>query len=65
MALLIVYLYSRGISDDLDFVSVHVTAPIDADRWLFGGTLPTEWLQAHLCGMPCERATSRRGTTWC
>jgi hypothetical protein len=57
LALLIVYLYSRGISDDLGFVSVHVTAPIDADRWLFGGTLPTEWLQAHLCGVPCERAS--------
>ncbi len=57
MALLTVYLYSRGISDDLGFASVHVTAPIHADRWLFGGTLPTEWLQAHLCGVPCERAS--------
>ena len=57
MALLMVYLYSRGISDDLGFVSVHVTPPIDADRWLFGGTLPTEWLQAHMCGVPCERAS--------
>jgi hypothetical protein len=57
MALLMIYLYSRGISDDLGFVNVHVTAPIDADRWLFGGTLPTEWLQANLCGVPCERAS--------
>jgi hypothetical protein len=57
LAALTVYLYSRGISDDLGFVSVHTTAPIDADRWLFGGTLPTEWLQAHLCGVPCERAS--------
>ena len=57
MALLMIYLYSRGISDDLGFVSVHVTAPIDADRWMFGGTLPTEWLQANLCGVPCERAS--------
>ena len=57
MALLMIYLYSRGISDDLGFVNVHVTAPIDADRWLFGGTLPTEWLQAHMCGVPCERAS--------
>ncbi|HWM07293.1 MAG TPA: phosphatase PAP2 family protein [Actinophytocola sp.] len=57
MALLMVYLYSRGISDDLGFVNVHVTPPIDADRWLFGGTLPTEWLQAHMCGVPCERAS--------
>jgi len=57
MALLIIYLYSRGISDDLGFVSVHVTEPIDADKWLFLGTLPTEWLQAHMCGVPCERAS--------
>jgi PAP2 superfamily len=57
MALLMIYLYSRGISDDLGFVNVHVTAPIDADRWLFLGTLPTEWLQANLCGVPCERAS--------
>ena len=47
-----VYLYSRGLADDLGFVSVHVTAPITADRWLFGGTLPTEYLQAKLCGDP-------------
>ena len=58
VALLLVYLYSRGISDDLGFASVHVTEPIDADRWLFLGTLPTEWLQAQLCGDPCIRATS-------
>ncbi|WP_181410917.1 phosphatase PAP2 family protein [Nocardioides humi] len=58
VALLLVYLYSRGISDDLGFASVHVTEPIDADRWLFGGVLPTEWLQAHLCGAPCVRASS-------
>ena len=58
VVLLLVYLYSRGISDDLGFASVHVTEPIDADRWLFGGTLPTEWLQAQLCGDPCIRATS-------
>lgn len=58
LALLLLYLYSRGISDDLGFVSVHVTEPIDADRWLFGGTLPTEWLQARLCGEPCIRASA-------
>lgn len=58
VALLLVYLYSRGISDDLGLGSVHVTAPIEADRWLFGGTLPTEWLQAHLCGVPCRRTSA-------
>jgi PAP2 superfamily protein len=58
LAALTVYLYSRGLSDDLGFTGVHITWPIDADRWLFGGTLPTEWLQAQLCGDPCIRATS-------
>lgn len=50
------YLYSRGLSDDLGIFSVHVTEPIEADKWLFGGTLPTEFLQARLCGVPCERS---------
>ena len=51
------YLYSRGLADDLGFVSVHVTAPIQVDRWMFGGTLPTEWLQERLCGSPCDRTS--------
>jgi hypothetical protein len=55
LALLTVYLYSRGLADELG-VAVHVTEPITADRWLFGGTLPTAFLQEHLCGVPCERA---------
>jgi hypothetical protein len=54
-AVLVFYLYSRGISDDLGIFDVHVTEPIEADRWLFGGTLPTEFLQAHLCGVPCDK----------
>jgi hypothetical protein len=58
LAVLTVYLYSRGLADDLGFVSVHVTEPIEADRWLFGGTLPTEFLQAKLCGDPCDRTAS-------
>ncbi|GAA4805606.1 phosphatase PAP2 family protein [Nocardioides caeni] len=55
-AVLMLYLYSRGISDDLGFTSVSIVWPIDADRWLFGGTLPTEWLQAKLCGVPCSQS---------
>lgn len=55
-AVFVVYLYSRGLSDDLGIFSVHVTEPIEAERWLFGGVLPTEYLQAHLCGVPCERS---------
>jgi hypothetical protein len=54
LAVLTLYLYSRGMADELG-VPVHVTDPIDLDRMLFGGTLPTEYLQASLCGIPCER----------
>jgi hypothetical protein len=59
-AVLLVYLYSRGLSDDIGVFSVHITEPIDADRWLFGGTLPTEYLQAHLCGEPCRQSMTPR-----
>ena len=55
LLVLIAYLFSRGLADEIGFVSVHVTEPVAADRWLFGGTLPTEFLQANLCGDPCER----------
>jgi hypothetical protein len=55
LAVLTLYLYSRGVADQLGFVYVHVTEPIDLDRALFGGTLPTEYLQATLCGVPCLR----------
>jgi hypothetical protein len=58
MAVLFVYLYSRGLADEIGLVSVRVAEPVEADRWLFGGTLPTEWLQARLCGVPCERTTA-------
>ncbi|MDN5744129.1 MAG: phosphatase PAP2 family protein [Nocardioidaceae bacterium] len=55
-AVLLLYLYSRGVSDDLGIFSVHFSDPIAIDRWMFGGTLPTEWLQAHLCGVPCRQS---------
>lgn len=57
---LLAYLYSRGISDDLGAFSVHVTEPIEADRWLFGGVLPTEWLQEKFCGVPCRQSLAPR-----
>jgi hypothetical protein len=50
--LLAVYFYSRGWVDEFD-VTVHWTMPIDVDRWMFGGTLPTETLQDAWCGDPC------------
>jgi len=59
VALLMLYTYSRGLADGLGF-DVHVTEPIRFDRWLFGGTLPTEYLQAHLCGVPCRRSMPPR-----
>lgn len=57
---LLFYLYSRGVSDDLGIFSVHFTEPIEADRWLFGGTLPTQFLQEHLCGVPCRQSLAPR-----
>lgn len=39
--------YVEGASNDLGF-PLHVIAPVHADEWLFGGTLPTAWLQEHL-----------------
>ena len=37
----------RGSADEL-FFSAHYTPQIEADRLLFGGEVPTTWLQAHL-----------------
>ena len=56
---LIIYFYSRGLTDELG-LPVHYTMPIRADEWLGGGVLPTEWLQEKLCGDPCDRASHPR-----
>lgn len=56
-ALLLGYVYSRGLTDDAGLAGVHVSEPVTADRALFGGTLPTQWLQARLCGVPCDRSS--------
>jgi hypothetical protein len=58
VAVLIVYLYSRGLADELGIVAVHERGAARTDAWLFGGTLPTEYLQGKLCGVPCERTMS-------
>lgn len=29
---------------------LHVTLPVDLDKWMFGGHLPNQWLQEHLNG---------------
>jgi membrane-associated phospholipid phosphatase len=56
---LVVYFYSRGLTDELG-LPVHVLMPIRVDEWMFGGTLPTEWLQDRLCGEPCLRESDPR-----
>ncbi|UYM05126.1 phosphatase PAP2 family protein [Solicola gregarius] len=55
LVILLLYLYSRGLSDDLRTV-VHITEPIKFDEWIGGGTTPTEHLQSALCGNPCTFA---------
>jgi membrane-associated phospholipid phosphatase len=47
MILLSAYDFSRGAADSLG-IGVHVHPMIDFDRFLFFGTTPTQWLQAHL-----------------
>jgi membrane-associated phospholipid phosphatase len=44
--LLVVYNVSRGYADD--FFDPHVTEMINADKAMFGGHVPTVWLQEHL-----------------
>ena len=52
LALLMAYMYSRGLADELG-VPVHVTSAIRFDEWLFHGTLPSAALQQAWCGDPC------------
>jgi PAP2 superfamily len=47
MILLSAYDFTRGAADSVG-IGVHVHPMIDFDRFLFFGTTPTEWLQAHL-----------------
>lgn len=44
---LLAYDRTRGVADSLG-ISVHVSDILDAEKWLFGGTEPTIWLQDHL-----------------
>lgn len=46
-AVLVVYDVSRGIADGLG-MPLHMSDVAAADRNLFGGTVPTVWLQQHL-----------------
>lgn len=60
--ILLAYDYTRGFAGQFDSggltppdgahnvigASLHTKLPIRVDEWLFGGTLPTQWLQDHL-----------------
>jgi hypothetical protein len=54
-AVLLAYDRTRGLADDLGR-PVAVAGPAAVDRFLFGGTVPTEWLQARL--------SQRGGAAW-
>jgi hypothetical protein len=57
LALLMGYMYSRGLADNLG-APLHVTSAIRFDEWLLGGTLPTAALQDAWCGDPCTWGSS-------
>ena len=57
---LVIYFYSRGLADELRDGDVAVTMPIDVDRAMFGGELPTLTLQRALCGSPCDPTSDPR-----
>lgn len=59
-ALLVLYLYSRGLSDEIVAMPVHWTMPIHVDTWIGGGELPTARLQDALCASPCSASTPPR-----
>ena len=46
-AVLLLYDRTRGIADGLG-INVHEQDILDAEKWLFGGSEPTVWLQQHL-----------------
>ncbi len=47
MGVLIIYDWMRGWADQIN-TTVHFLPQLNADKWLFGGTVPTVWLQEHL-----------------
>jgi hypothetical protein len=59
-ALLVLYLYSRGLSDEIIAMPVHWTMPIHVDEWIGGGRLPTARLQDALCAAPCTSSSPPR-----
>ena len=56
---LVVYFYSRGLTDELG-LPVHVSMPIRFDTWLGGGEIPTTRLQDAWCADPCLKDSEPR-----
>jgi membrane-associated phospholipid phosphatase len=56
---LVAWMYTRSIADNLG-MPIHVRMPIDVDSWLGHGRLPTERLQAALCGGGCGDPSTAR-----
>ncbi|QRE81170.1 inositol phosphorylceramide synthase [Rhodococcus ruber] len=54
VAALVVYDHTRGLADELG-LPVRVHEPAAVESWLFGGTIPTVWLQERLLGADGER----------
>ena len=44
MGFLVIYDFSRGVADTLGR-PIHISQPLEVDRWLGGGNVPTVWLQ--------------------
>jgi PAP2 superfamily len=60
LLVLVGYMYSRGLSDEVGLFDVHVSEPIVIDRWLGAGVTPTERLQSAWCGDPCLASSDPR-----
>lgn len=62
LGILVLYDLTRGLADTLG-MPVHISDLAAAESWLFGGTLPTVWLQSHLV-QPGEWGLSGGGGWW-
>ncbi len=59
LAFLVGYWLVRGLADEIG-IPPHYSMPIRVDAWIFGGTVPTAWLQQEWCGDPCLRSLPPR-----
>ena len=61
---LVIYFYSRGLADEFNRGAAF-QMPIDVDRWLGGGTLPTDLSNTLSAATRATRTANHAGTTWC